>query len=78
MVETLGEELAFVKKQLKKALMASSRDISNRKIQQEVEQLRLERDELVGKISQYGKNHIEGANTAPTTANRKARIVVGY
>ena len=77
-METLGEELAFVKKQLKKALMASSRDISNRKIKQEVEQLRLERDEIVEKIAQHGKNHIEGANTAPTTTNRKARIVVGY
>jgi len=77
-LETLGEELAFVKKQLKKALMASSRDINNRKIQQEVEQLRLEKEELLKKIAQYGSSYIEGKNTSPIKVNRKARIVIGY
>jgi len=77
-LETLGEELAFVKKQLKKALAASSREINNRKIQQQVDQLRKERDELVEKIEQYGSNHIEGANTSPKQVNRKSRVIISY
>ena len=77
-METLGQELEFVKKQLKKALMASSRDINNRKIQQEVSELRSERDALLEKIAQHGKNHIEGSNSAPISVNRKAKVVIGY
>lgn len=77
-METLGEELAFVKKQLKKALVASSREINNRKIQQQVDQLRKERDELVEKIEQYGSNHTEGVNTSPKQVNRKSRVIISY
>lgn len=77
-METLGQELEFTKKQLKKALMASSRDINNRKIQQEVSELRLERDDLLEKIAQHGKNYVEGLNSDPIAVNRKSKIVIGY
>jgi len=77
-LETLGEELEFVKKQLKKALMASSREINNRKVQQEVKELRAERDGLIEKINKYGSNHIEGANTSPKQVNRKSRVIISY
>ncbi len=77
-MKTLGEELKFVKKQLEKALMASSREINNRKVQQEVKELRAERDELVEKIEQYGSNYIEGANTSAKQVNRKSRVIISY
>lgn len=77
-METLGEELAFVKKQLKKALAASSREINNRKVQQEVKELRAERDELIEKIKNYGSDYVEGANTSPKQVNRKSHVIISY
>ena len=78
MVETLGEQLEFVQKQLKKALMASSRDISNRKVIQNVEQLREEKQYLLDEIDKHGKNYIPGSSSTPKKVNRKANVVIGY
>lgn len=75
-METLGEELAFIKKQLKKALAASFRKFNNRKVQQEVKELRAERDELIEKIKNYGSDYVEGANTSPKQVNRKSRVII--
>ena len=77
-METLGEQLEFVQKQLKKALMASSRDISNRKVTQNVEELRAEKKYLIEEIAKYGRDYIPGSNTKPKKVSRKANIVLGY
>lgn len=77
-METLGEQLEFVQKQLKKALMASSRDISNRKVTQNVEELRAEKKYLLEEIAKHGRDYIPGSNTKPQKISRKANIVLGY
>lgn len=66
MAKTLGEQLDEIQDSLSAVRKAISYQHGDREVKRSYDDLLAEKEAILKKIERYGRDYVEGANTAPT------------